>query len=319
MAGAVEVEGETVKLSDLLPAHAPSDLAEICKGIILGNSPLPASQRVFSKGQIEQQLQEFPSLVGRLEIPERVVITCKQRRLSAAEIQAAIYAFLAGEGTKDVLAPKCSSGSASRSIKGERESADHGKQACVAGGMNLRAPVYVTKPDPGLEVKRVELDLVQRKTRFLLWTSKEPATLPFYVTVEGLLPAPNCDAPSSGRNGRDLAAAGCGARFWKAGAGRAMSALSLSSGRSDVASRRVRPSQQSVSPAVMLVAAGKPARLVVETTSLRLTVTVTPLQSGAKGQVIRVRNPDTQGVFEARVVGQDLLGAGFGEEKEEQN
>jgi flagella basal body P-ring formation protein FlgA len=59
----------------------------------------------------------------------------------------------------------------------------------------------------------------------------------------------------------------------------------------------------------VLVTAGKPAKLVVETATLRMTALVTPLQSGVKGQLIRVRNPDTQRVFEAEVVGRDLLQA----------
>jgi flagella basal body P-ring formation protein FlgA len=62
------------------------------------------------------------------------------------------------------------------------------------------------------------------------------------------------------------------------------------------------------------VVAGKPAKLVVEMAALRITALVTPLQSGVKGQTIRVRNLDTQRVFEAEVVGADLLQAELGGE-----
>jgi flagella basal body P-ring formation protein FlgA len=49
--------------------------------------------------------------------------------------------------------------------------------------------------------------------------------------------------------------------------------------------------------------------LAVETQTLRMTALVTPLEPGAQGQVIRVRNLDTQRVFKAEVVGKGLLQA----------
>ncbi len=236
----VQVEGETVRLSDLLPPDVPAELGEICRRVILGNAPLPASPRVISRDQIAAPLREFPSTLEQLEIPDRVIVTRKRRRLSATEIRTAIETFMAGEGL-------------------------HGSRTGSLNGLNIQAPVFVTRPDPGLEVRRVETDRVQRKTRFLLWTSKEPQVLPFYVTVEGLL----------------------GAR---------------------------ESTQRVTSPPIVLVAAGKPAKLVVETATLRMTALVTPLQSGVKGQIIRVRNQDTQRVFEAEVVGVDLLQAELGGE-----
>jgi diacylglycerol kinase family enzyme len=63
----------------------------------------------------------------------------------------------------------------------------------------------------------------------------------------------------------------------------------------------------------VLVVAGKAAKLVVETATLRLTMLVAPLESGVKGQLIRVRNQDTQRVFEAEVVGEGLLEAELAE------
>ena len=92
---AVQVEGETVKLSDLLPPDAPGGLGEICRQVILGDAPLAASQRVISRVQIEQQLREFPSTLQQLEIPDRVIVTRKRRRLSSTEILAAIETCMA--------------------------------------------------------------------------------------------------------------------------------------------------------------------------------------------------------------------------------
>ena len=47
----VQVEGETIRLSDVLPPDTPAELEEMCARITLGNLPYPSSQRVISKGQ----------------------------------------------------------------------------------------------------------------------------------------------------------------------------------------------------------------------------------------------------------------------------
>jgi hypothetical protein len=247
---AVQVEGETVKLSDLLPPDAPRGLGEICRQVILGDAPLAASQRVISRVQIEQQLREFPSTLRQLEIPDRVIVTRKRRRLSSAEILTAIETCMA---------------------RGELD----GFRTPNLNGLKLQAPVFVTKPDPGLKLRSVDSDPVQRKTRFLLWTSKEPQMLPFYVTIGGL---------PGGRSPR----------------------VTVDKGES---------TRQTTSFPMVLVAVGKPAKLIIETPTLRMTVLVTPLESGVKGQLITVRNQDTQRVLKAEVVGTGLVQAQFGEEE----
>jgi hypothetical protein len=247
---AVQVEGGTVKLSDLLPPDAPGGLGEICRQVILGDAPLAASERVISRVQIEQQLREFPSTLRQLEIPDRVIVTRKRRRLSSAEILTAIETCMA---------------------RGESD----GFRTPNLNGLKLQAPVFVTKADPGLEVRRVDSDPVQRKTRFLLWTSNEPQMLPFYVTIEGL---------PGGRSPR----------------------MTVDKGAS---------TRQTTSFPIVLVAVGKPARLIVETPTIRMTAIVTPLESGVKGQLISVRNQDTQRVLKAEVVGAALVQVQFGEEE----
>lgn len=247
---AIQVEGETVKLSDLLPPDAPRGLGEICRQVILGDAPLAASQRVISRVQIEQQLREFPSTLQQLEIPDRVIVTRKRRRLSSAEILTAIETCMA---------------------RGESD----GFRTPNLNGLKLEAPVFVTKPDPGLEVRRVDSDPVQRKTRFLLWTSNEPQMLPFYVTIGGL---------PGGRSPR----------------------VTVDKGKS---------TRQTTSFPLVLVAVGKPAKLIFETPTLRMTALVTPLESGVKGQLICVRNQDSQRVLKAEVVGAGLVQVQFGEEK----
>jgi len=304
----VQVEGETVRLSDLLPPGASAELGEICARISLGKPPLPASQRVIWKRQIERQLSDFPSVLEQLEIPERLIITCKQRRLSTAEIWTAIETFMTGEGLRVPVAQTCSPRSAAGGSIGRAKATDPERQVCAADGLNLQAPVYVTKFDPGLEVKRVEPDRVRRKIRFLLWASNEPQVSPFYVTVEEMsgraawTSAHNTQIglnPTATESPLDPATGGDLADFspWSSG----------NSPRVTVFTAGFHP--QTASPRVVLVTAGKLAKLVVETATLRMTALVTPLESGVKGQLIRVRNPDTRRVFEAEVAGMDLLRA----------
>jgi hypothetical protein len=309
----VQVEGETVKLSDLLPPDAPADLGEICTRIILGNSPLPASLRVISKGQIEEQLRDFPAALKELEIPDRVIVTRKRRRLSAAEILTAIETSLPGEELHDRVTQTCLSRSAVRSSS-KPKAADLEKQVCTTAGLNLQAPVFVTKPDPGLELKHVEPDRVERKTRFLLWTSKEPQVLPFYVTIEGLSEAATWASSHIEQSGEGPIPTNSHFERRKTGGDLNDSRGLLGGSSPRVTAHKEGSTHQAISSPVVLVAAGKPAKLVVETATVRMTTLVTPLESGVKGQIIRVRNQDTQRVLQAEVVGVGLVQAELGGE-----
>jgi hypothetical protein len=195
-------------------------------------------------------------------MPERVIVTRKRRRLSTTEILTAIETSVAKERL-------------------------HGLQMPKLEGLYLQAPVYVTKADPGLQVKRLEPDRVERKSRFLLWTSKEPGVLPFYVTVEGL--------PETTSGSADLPLL-----------------LGGDSPRGTASSSEL-PQRITLSP-IMLVRRGEPAKLVFETATLRMTALVTPLESGVQGQIIRVRNQDTHRELRAEVIGQGLLEAEAGGE-----
>jgi len=304
----VQVEGETVRLSDLLPPDASAELGEICARISLGRPPLPASQRVIWKRQIEQQLSDFPSVLEQLEIPERLIITCKQRRLSTAEIWTAIETFMTGEGLRVPVAQTCLPRPATGGSASRPKAADLERQVCAADGLNLQAPVYVTKLDPGLEVKRVEPDLVRRRIRFLLWASNEPQVSPFYVTVGETFVRAAWTSAHHQQTGEDPIPTESPLDPVTSGDLTDFSAWSSCKLPRVVVSTAGFHSQATL-PRVVLVTAGKPAKLVVETATLRMTALVTPLESGVKGQLIRVRNLDTRRVFEAEVAGADLLRA----------
>jgi len=306
-----QVGGGMVKLSDLLPPNTPAELGEMCTRIILGNSPLPASQRVISKGQIEGRLREFPSLLERLDFPEQLVITCKQRRLSPAEIRTAIEKFLAGEGAGGALASTCFSKSAAGMSSDLPIGSGNGVQVCASDSLDLQAPVFVTRSDPGLKVKRVETDRVRGKIRFLLWASQEPSVLPFYVTVGKLSEWTAWASQHNQQTSGGPGSADSHGAPRKNGGDFADSPAVFSGSWVPVAAQKGESTRQATSPPIVLVAAGKPAKLVVETATLRMTAVVTPLEPGVKGQVIRVKNLDTQRVFKAEVVGAGLLRAAF--------
>lgn len=61
----------------------------------------------------------------------------------------------------------------------------------------------------------------------------------------------------------------------------------------------------------VLARIGQPATLQAVGRGLRLYATVVPLENGREGDVVRVRNTDTQGIVTARVIGPDLLERGF--------
>ncbi len=139
--------------------------------------------------------------------------------------------------------------------------------------LRLDAPVLVAHDDAGIKAVRVEYDRLQRKAVFRLWASNEPRLLPFYVSIDNF---PRAEQLAE----RTATPAG-----GNAPKGRTQSAI--------------------------LVAAGKPARLVGEGPNFRFSTIVVPLQPGRKGQFIRVRERGTRRLLRAEVVGEGLLRAQF--------
>ncbi len=161
--------------------------------------------------------------------------------------------------------------------------------------LNLQLSPLVTSDDPGLEVTGVEFDAFHQLTRFRLWTAKEPENLPFYVTIPGrqmgFKTMPQSLAGTE---------AGAAARLETQPAASAHSEpvqpVTYAGGFNSAAKRPE-----------MIVKAGIATRLVIEGADYRLTSTVIPLQAGALGQEIRVRDPLTHKILNAQVAGPGLL------------
>lgn len=169
------------------------------------------------------------------------------------------------------------------------------ENAVDPAALNLQLSALVTCDDPGLEVTEIEFDALRQATRFRLWTAKEPENLPFYVTMPGRQMSSKAIPPAPG-------AARAGA--------------ALRSGEPSAASAHSEPIHPVLdaggvkSPAKgpeMIVKAGVATRLVIEGPDYRLTSTVIPLQPGALGQEISVRDPLTHKISSAQVAGPGLL------------
>jgi len=290
----VEVRSEALALSDLLPPGAPSDLLQAASGIALGNAPKPGSLRTIARGEIEELLRAEPELRASLSLPERIVVSRSHRELTSHELSAAISAAMGHDRIPN--APP---------VNLER--------------LKLSAPVYVTEDDPGLKVVRVEFDPLRQETRFCLWTSKEPGILPFYVTVAGGSALPALPALAARR---DLAAGEiASATDFVVQAGKVTAAavgpgspMALAVTPEALTGRAARGYIKagqivtaSMFKTVWMVNEGKRAVMVAEGPSFRMTIPVIPLENGVFGQQVRVRNPDSQRVVAAQVVGPGRL------------
>jgi len=260
----VDLKTNTVRLSDLLPAEAPASLRAASDAISLGNAPMAGSVRRLSREEIERALVDQPQILAAISVPADVTVRRVHRRLSPAEVATAINAVL-----------------------GNDKAVDPAK-------LNLQLSPLVTCDDPGLEVTGIDFDAFHQITRFRLWTAKEPANLPFYVTISGRQMGLKAMPQMAGTEARAAA---------HSEAQPAVSAH-LEPARPAIDAGGVKSPGNS--PEV-LVKAGVPTQLVIEGADYRLTSTVIPLQPGALGQEVRARDPLTQKILSAQVAGPGLL------------
>jgi Chaperone for flagella basal body P-ring formation len=91
--GRAGVAGETIRLSDLLPADAPANLRVAAVGVELGRSPQLGSRRTLSEEQITQDLKSHPEILARLFIPERVTVARRGWTIRPVLVKNAIRDF----------------------------------------------------------------------------------------------------------------------------------------------------------------------------------------------------------------------------------
>ena len=260
-----DLKTNNVRLSDLLPAEAPASLRTAGDAVPLGHAPVAGSVRRITREEIEHALVDQSQLLAAISIPADVTIRRVHRQLSPEEVATAISAAMGHEN------------------------------AVEPAKLNLQLSPLVTSDDPGLEVTGIDFDTFHRVTRFRLWTAKEPANMPFYVTVPGR---------EIGSKAMPQGPAGTEAQAINQS--EAQPAIST---HSELAHPAIEASvvKSSAKGSEMLVKAGVATQMVIEGANYRLTSTVVPLQPGALGQEVRVRDPLTHKISTAQVAGPGLL------------
>lgn len=153
-----------------------------------------------------------------------------------------------------------------------------------ADDLTIQSSVPALSADAGLQVKRIRSDTFRDAIVFELRAAQEPQFLPFEVTLR--------DRPEI--------IAKLSQRLSKGGGNFQTENPSLAQGVRIVHTRPL-----------ILAKPGTPATLIMLGQNVRITMAVVPLQPGAKGQSILVRDLSTERVLTAEVVDQNLLQVQF--------
>jgi hypothetical protein len=222
----------------------------------MGAAPQPGNMRILEHDALERRAGESEEVMAEVSVPERIVVSRDSRPITLSEVFEAIRSALHRSG-----APAAAT--------------------LQPGDVFLESQVFVGPGDSGLRVMRMDIDRGLRRARFLLWPSRSPKVLPFFVTVRfaGEMPSgPLRTAIEFGRIARPSA----------------------------MPTAAARPAKQEI-----LVAAGESATLTLHSDTLRIFVDVVSLERGTLGQQIRVRMPQTGKIFNAQVDGRAHLEVKF--------
>jgi hypothetical protein len=248
----VSITGTRIMLSDLLPANAPAPLRARAAEISMGAAPQPGATRILERDAVERRAGGSEELLAEVSVPERIVVSRNSRPITLTEVFEAIRAALKQSGMPAAA-------------------------TLQPADVLLESQVFVGPGEPGIQVMRMDLDRELRRVRFLLWPSRSPKVLPFFVTVQLPGEPPLVLIRPPGEFGRLE--------------------------RTPVITQAVaHPVKQEI-----LVGTGERATLTLHSDTLRIFVDVVSLERGTLGQRIRVRMPDTGKIFSAQVDGRNHL------------
>ncbi len=151
------VVGDSIYLSDLLPAQTPLELRDAAGKILLAAAPPPGSSLTLAGERIRGVLPAAAR--ERLAVPPQVLIHRAGRLLTHAEVLAALRT-----AWQSNQLPGASG----------REPED----------VHFSAPVQVSAIDARLQVRRIDFDPALNQARFLLASSADRRSLPFLVTAD---------------------------------------------------------------------------------------------------------------------------------------
>lgn len=257
----VSIAGTRVLLSDLLPASAPGSLRARAAEISLGAAPQPGNTRILNRDAIERSAGTNQQVLLEVAVPERIVVSRDARLITLTEVFEAVRMALKHDGVPaaDTLHPE---------------------------DILLESQVFVTPGDSGLQVIRMEFDRGLRRARFLLWASRDPKVLPFFVTawLGGELPMAQVrPAKEFSHQEKDAPV-------------------------HVVPARAAKPAEVKKE---ILVAQGERATLMLRSNAMRIFVDVVSMEHGTLGQQIRVRMLDSGKIFNAQVDGRAHLEVKF--------
>jgi flagellar basal body P-ring formation chaperone FlgA len=176
------VAGESIYLSDLLPAEATPGMREAAGKIRLGNAPPPGGTVTLAGERIAGLLPEAAR--QQMVIPPHVLVHRASRPVTREEVVAAIQAALRRNGLP-------------------------GRTTLDPEDVHFSPAVTVAATDAKLEVRRIDFDAALQQDRFLLASAADPRVLPFLVLAER--PSVVREEPSAGgsegHDGRDLESA----------------------------------------------------------------------------------------------------------------
>ena len=176
------VAGESIYLSDLLPAEATPGMREAAGKIRLAAAPPPGGTLTLAGERIAGLLPEAAQ--QQMVIPPHVLVHRASRPVTREEVVAAIQAALRRNGLP-------------------------GRAALDPENVHFSTAVTVAATDAKLEVRRIDFDAALQQDRFLLASAADPRVLPFLVLAER--PSAAHEEPSAGgserRDARDLESA----------------------------------------------------------------------------------------------------------------
>lgn len=277
----VEVRGNSIFLSDLLPPDASAAMRNSAQSVLIGLAPQPGSTRILD-GEKVADLIGGANSENEIDIPRQIVVRRIGRIISREEVVAAIRSALKHSGLPDAgLRPD---------------------------DLRVFPSVMVSSDDAKLEVRRVDFDETLNQAKFLM---SERGSLPFLVTAQfrdaSLIEAATQDTvsvASAAQNHDRLAtsATPVGGHAKVAADSDDARMIRLASGALINATRVQGPT---------LVQAGKAATLFLNSGTMQMLLDVTAIDRGSLHQVIRVRLPGTGKVLRAQVVGDRRLEAAF--------